>query len=65
MIGGVIAYHPYLRDLLEEKFQQKVRIIEKPIYVVSYGAALTAKKHSQMNANKIADANVEVKSTAG
>lgn len=62
MIGGVIAYHPYLRELLEDKFQQKVRIIDKPIYVTSNGAALIAKKYSQMNANKIAD--IEVGSTA-
>jgi 2-dehydropantoate 2-reductase len=55
MIGGVIAYHPYLKDLLEEKFQQKVQIIEKPIYITSYGAALIAKKYSQMNAHKIAE----------
>ncbi len=55
LIGGVAAYHPYLKTLLEEKFQQTVHIIDKPIYVVSFGAALLAQKHFQLQANKVAD----------
>jgi predicted CoA-substrate-specific enzyme activase len=45
MIGGVIAYHPFLRTMLEEKLMHEVRIIENPQHVVSYGAALIAKQH--------------------
>jgi len=41
----VVEYHSYLKTLLEEKLQQEVKIIEKPIYVVSYGAALIAKQN--------------------
>ncbi len=47
LVGGVIAYHPYLKELLEEKFGRPVQIIEKPIYVVSHGAALIARNHYQ------------------
>lgn len=46
MIGGVIAHHPFLKTLLEEKFHQKVVVLEEPQYVVSYGAALIAKTQS-------------------
>lgn len=53
LVGGVAAYHPFLKNLLEEKFQQEVKIIEKPIYVVSFGAALIAKKHFQNAAKEI------------
>jgi len=45
MIGGVIAYHPYLKAMLEEKFMQEVPILDKPQHVVSYGAALIARLH--------------------
>lgn len=43
LIGGVAAFHPYLKTLLEEKIKQEVKIIDRAIYVVSYGAALIAK----------------------
>ncbi|MFZ4590344.1 MAG: 2-dehydropantoate 2-reductase [Ignavibacteria bacterium] len=44
MIGGVIAHHPYLKNLLEEKLSQEIQIIEKPQHIVAYGAALIAKQ---------------------
>jgi 2-dehydropantoate 2-reductase len=44
LIGGVIAYHPYLRNLLQEKFNKQVQIIDRPHYTVSFGAALYAKE---------------------
>jgi len=44
MIGGVIAYHPYLKTLLNEKFNKDIQIIEFPQYVVSFGAAILAKQ---------------------
>lgn len=49
MIGGVIAYHPYLRTLLEEKFLHEVQITERPQHMVAYGAALLAKQHYLKN----------------
>ena len=42
MIGGVIAYHPYLKILLNEKFGKEIQIVEYPQFVVSRGAAITA-----------------------
>lgn len=44
IIGGVIAYHPYLKNLLQEKFKKEVQIIEKPQFISSLGAALFAKE---------------------
>lgn len=45
MIGGVIAHHPYLKILLNEKFDKDIQIIENPQFIVSYGAAIIASKH--------------------
>ncbi|MCF8244144.1 MAG: 2-dehydropantoate 2-reductase [Saprospiraceae bacterium] len=45
MIGGVIAYHPYLKTILETRLKNPIQIIEKPQHVVSFGAALLAKEH--------------------
>ena len=49
MIGGVIAHHPYLRSLLEEKLLQQIQVLDNPQYVVSFGAALLAKQHYYKN----------------
>lgn len=42
IIGGVVQHHPYLKDLLNEKFNKDIQIIESPQYVVSYGTAIIA-----------------------
>lgn len=42
MVGGVIAHHPYLKTLLNEKFNKDIHIIETPQHAVSYGAAIIA-----------------------
>lgn len=42
MIGGVIAHHPYLKTLLNEKFDKDIQVIEHPQHVVSFGAAVIA-----------------------
>jgi activator of 2-hydroxyglutaryl-CoA dehydratase len=47
MIGGVIAHHPYLKVLLNEKFDKDIQIIEAPQFIVSYGAAIIASQHYQ------------------
>jgi len=45
MIGGVIAHHPYLKVLLNEKFDKDIQIIDTPQHVVSFGAAIIASKY--------------------
>ena len=45
IIGGVIAHHPYLRDMLEEKLQVTVKVPENPQHIAAMGAALIAKDH--------------------
>lgn len=42
MIGGVVAFHPYLKELLNEKFYKDIQIVENPQYMVAFGAALLA-----------------------
>jgi predicted CoA-substrate-specific enzyme activase len=42
LCGGVIAYHPYLKDLLEKDFNREVEIIPNPQMVIALGAALFA-----------------------
>jgi len=42
LCGGVIAYHPYLKDLLIKDFNREVEIIPKPQMVIALGAALFA-----------------------
>jgi len=44
LIGGVAEYHPFIRNVMEEKFQTKVTIPEYPQYLNALGAALLAKK---------------------
>jgi len=52
LAGGVIAYHPYLRTLLEERFGRVVEIVPEPQFCVSYGAALFAQRHAE-NSNGV------------
>ncbi len=46
LIGGVIAHHPYLKDLLRSKYSRDTEIIQNPQYVVSLGAAMYAKEEA-------------------
>jgi activator of 2-hydroxyglutaryl-CoA dehydratase len=43
MIGGVVAHHHFIQKLLQERYTQKIEIIESPQNVISLGAALIAK----------------------
>ncbi|MCH7525754.1 MAG: hypothetical protein IIC74_12395, partial [Bacteroidetes bacterium] len=52
MIGGVITHHPYLKVLLNERFNEDIKIIESPQHIVSYGAAITASRQYNKNINK-------------
>ena len=45
MIGGVISYHPYLSNILQEKFNRDIITVEHPQFVVSYGAASIARQN--------------------
>lgn len=45
MIGGVIAIHPFLRELLNQKFNMNIMIVEHPQFVVAFGAAISAKRN--------------------
>jgi predicted CoA-substrate-specific enzyme activase len=46
LIGGVSEYHPYLRNVMEEKFNSKVTVPENPQIIIAFGAAILAKKHN-------------------
>jgi predicted CoA-substrate-specific enzyme activase len=42
IIGGVIAHHPYLCELLNKKNGVNAVVVERPQHIVSFGAALYA-----------------------
>jgi 2-dehydropantoate 2-reductase len=44
MIGGVIAHHPYLKHLLEEKLEREIQLLENSQHIVSLGASLIAQR---------------------
>ncbi len=44
LIGGVAEFHPYLKNILEEKFDINVTIPEKPQLINAFGAACIARK---------------------
>ncbi|MBL7924811.1 MAG: 2-dehydropantoate 2-reductase [Bacteroidia bacterium] len=44
MMGGVIAFHPYLKTLLDEKHALNIVVLDHPQHVVSLGAALMARE---------------------
>jgi len=66
MIGGVIAFHPYLKILLNEKFGKDIQIVEHPQFVVAMGAAITAmnawKKQSSAQLAKSPNVSKKIKS---
>ena len=43
LVGGVIAFHPYLKEILELKLKQKIDSPENPQFMGALGAALMAK----------------------
>ncbi|MBK8920952.1 MAG: 2-dehydropantoate 2-reductase [Saprospirales bacterium] len=44
LIGGVIAHHFFLKNLLQEHYKTAITIVEKPQFTVSFGAALYARQ---------------------
>ena len=53
MVGGVIAFHPYLQYILEEKLKQKVIIVENPQFMGALGASLLAKQLMAAEENEV------------
>lgn len=51
MIGGVAAYHPYLKTLLDELFHKNIQVLDAPQFAVSYGAAILARNAFERSAN--------------
>ena len=47
LIGGVIANHPHLKEVLEKRLKVTIQTINNPQFTVSYGAAIMAKNYTQ------------------
>ncbi len=45
LIGGVAFYHPYLKNIIEDRFNVKVTIPKNPQLINAFGAACIAQKH--------------------
>lgn len=48
LCGGVIAHHPYLRDLLAERISGPVDIVPQPQLAVALGAAMIARREKSV-----------------
>jgi len=48
LCGGVIAYHPYLKDLLRASLGQEIRVTVRPQFVVALGAAVLACREEEL-----------------
>ncbi len=52
LCGGVIAYHPHLADLLSERINTEIQVVDRPQYAVALGAAALARKEMVSLSNK-------------
>lgn len=52
LIGGVAEFHPYLKNVMEKKFDCQVYVPEKPQLISAFGAAVLAKKFEAKVASK-------------
>ena len=59
LIGGVIAHHPFLKDLLNEKLKRDIQIADSPQFTVSFGAAILAMNDFNRPAQKMETQLVE------
>lgn len=50
LIGGVAAYHSYLKTVMEEMFNVRITVPQNPQMIIAIGAAVLAKKSSERNA---------------
>ncbi|MCK6640277.1 MAG: 2-dehydropantoate 2-reductase [Bacteroidia bacterium] len=46
MIGGVIAHHPFMKTILNRKFNKDISVLESPQYTVALGASLLARHNA-------------------
>jgi 2-dehydropantoate 2-reductase len=53
LIGGVVAFHPYLKTILATKLETEPEVVPRPQYITSFGAALIASQMSGKKDNKI------------
>jgi 2-dehydropantoate 2-reductase len=60
MIGGVIEHHPYLSNIISEKFGKEIKTIEQPQHTVAFGAALLAKQQWLAQVSKQAVENASI-----
>jgi 2-dehydropantoate 2-reductase len=44
MVGGVVAYHPYLTTILTGKLGREINTVDNPQHIVSFGAATIARQ---------------------
>ncbi len=51
LIGGVVAFHPYLMDILEKKLNEKVETVEHSQFMTALGAAIYAKQNAEVLEN--------------
>lgn len=49
LIGGVAAFHPFLRNIMEEIFQKEIIVPENPQMINAFGAAVEAKNNKINN----------------
>jgi len=45
LIGGVAEYHPYLKNVMEEKFNTRVIVPDNPQLITVFEAAVLAKRY--------------------
>lgn len=60
LIGGVSQFHPYLRNVMEEKFNSKVIVPENPQIISAFGAALLSKKYFNKINSKAENKSVSI-----
>ena len=44
LCGGVVAFHPYFKELLSDEFSVPVNIASDPQYIVALGASILANR---------------------
>lgn len=49
LIGGVAAYHPYLKNVMEEMFEVEILVPTNPQMIIAIGAAVLARKNFEKN----------------
>lgn len=53
LIGGVAQFHPFIKNVMEDKFNVSVAIPQNPQMINAFGAAFLAKRHSEKSKRKL------------